>query len=85
MEIRLKPIEKKPTEVSIRIPITQDLHDELIDIKELARMTNFSIHTFYEMISEKRLPFPVYKFGRAVRFKRSDVLKWIDSKKVEIA
>ncbi len=53
---------------------------DLIDIRELSRMTALSIYTFYEMISENRLPFPRYKLGRCVRFRRADIIRWIESK-----
>jgi len=59
-----------------------DTADGLIAMPELCKLTALSKHYFYEMISERRLPFPVYKFGRAVRFKRAEVDAWIESQKV---
>ncbi len=56
-----------------------DQQDILIDMKELCHKTALSKAWFYEMISEKRLPFPVYRFGRAVRFKSSDVDAWVQN------
>lgn len=57
--------------------------DALIDMKELCSQTSLSKHWFYEMISEKRLPFGVYRFGRAVRFKRAEVKAWIEAKRAK--
>ena len=56
---------------------------QLIDMKELCRQTSLSKHWFYEMISEKRLPFGVYRFGRAVRFKRAEVKTWIEARRAK--
>ena len=52
---------------------------ELMDVKKLAEYTGFSKHYFYEMISEQRFPFPVYRFGRTLRFKKSEVNVWIEA------
>jgi excisionase family DNA binding protein len=53
--------------------------EPLVDMRELCKYTALSRSYLYEMISEERLPFPVYKFGRSVRFRLSEVDQWIES------
>jgi len=59
----------------------ENTDNTLINMKELCRRTSLSKAWFYEMISEKRLPFPVYRFGRALRFRQRDVEEWIEARR----
>ena len=56
---------------------------KLINIHELARYIDSSPHTIYGWISEKRLPFPYFKFRKRVKFDLKEVDKWIESLKVK--
>jgi excisionase family DNA binding protein len=50
--------------------------DRLLTINEVAEMTGLSVGTLYHWVSEKRIP--VVRFSsRCVRFRRSDIEKWI--------
>ena len=55
--------------------------DSLLTLKDLARFTAYSKIYWYKRISAKRMPFSVYRFGRDVRFKLSEVMTWIDAHK----
>ena len=55
--------------------------DSLLTLKDLARFTAYSKIYWYKRISAKRMPFAVYRFGRDVRFKLSEVMTWIDAHK----
>ena len=60
-----------------------DSSDEaLMNVNEFSKYSGFSVHTIYEWISEKRLPLPLYRFGRSVRFKKSDINAWIESHRI---
>lgn len=39
----------------------------------------FSAGSIYNLISQKRLPFPSYKIGGKVCFKRNEVLDWAET------
>ena len=39
----------------------------------------FSAGSIYNQISQKRLPFPHYKIGGKVCFKRKEVMDWVNS------
>ena len=52
---------------------------EMIDVKEVSRMTGLCISSIYTKISRLELPF--IKFGRAVRFYREDIKKWIEQQR----
>lgn len=56
--------------------------DNLLTVKQLADLLQYSRHTVYVWMCKSQLPIPYYKFPRGVRFKRSDVDAWIESRKV---
>jgi len=61
------------------------LDDRLIGVEELSRITGLAKTTWYERISEQRVPFSVYRpFGRAVRFKMSEVWNWIEGQRSKV-
>ena len=49
---------------------------EYLNISEIAAKLNVSIHTVRDWRKQNILP-PAYKFGRAVRWKLTDIDKWI--------
>ena len=51
------------------------METELLTIKECANILNFSSRTLYVWIRQNRIPY--YKIGKAIRFKRRDIFKWI--------
>lgn len=64
------------------IPKSFEMHD-YISIEELARKLKISRWWLYHQISGKRLPFPLYKIGRKVRFRISEVNSWIEARKID--
>jgi excisionase family DNA binding protein len=59
--------------------------DPMLTLNDLAKYTAFSEQYWYNRISSKKMPFPVYRFGRSVKFMLSDVNKWIEAHKVRDA
>lgn len=53
---------------------------ELLNIHEAAALLNLAVNTIYEKTSERSIPF--YKHGKKIMFKKSELLAWIDSRKV---
>jgi excisionase family DNA binding protein len=60
----------------------KDNRDNLLTVQQLADLLQYSRHTVYVWMCKSQLPIPYYKFPRGVRFKRSDVDEWIESRKV---
>ncbi len=55
-------------------------NNEYLSIEELSRLTGLRKATIYGKRSRREIP--AYKFGRELRFKRSEVDTWIRSKKL---
>jgi predicted DNA-binding transcriptional regulator AlpA len=54
----------------------------LLNVKQLADIINWSERSIYNRTgprAKKRLPVPVLRVGRSIRFRRSDVLAFIDN------
>lgn len=51
--------------------------DELVTPDEFCRITGMSKNTFYQ--TRKTLPITPYYFGRKLRFKRADVVAWLNN------
>ena len=49
----------------------------LINVSELSELTGLSIHTLYNWVSQKRIPF--VKAGRLTKFDIRVIEKWIES------
>ena len=56
--------------------------DELLDEKEAAAILNVSVGTLQVWRSTRRYPLAYTKIGRAVRYKRSSLLHFIESRTV---
>ena len=57
-------------------------NNKLLEAKDVAEMLNVKLTTVYTWALEGYLP--AFKFGKLVRFRRNDVLEWIEGNKVEI-
>lgn len=55
-------------------------HDEFLTVEELADRLKIHPGTIYNWISAGTLDIPYVKIGRAVRFRRTQIDAWIDSK-----
>ena len=60
----------------------ESCNGEYISIEELSNLTGLSKATIYGKRSRRELP--AYKFGRELRFKRSEVENWIRSKRLTV-
>lgn len=54
--------------------------NEYLTIDELAELTGLKKATIYAKRTNRELP--AYKFGRELRFRRDEIQRWIDSKKL---
>jgi len=58
-----------------------EVGSSLMDVKGVSALTGLSIGTIYHWVSQKRIP--IVRFSaRCVRFRRSDIDKWIASRVV---
>lgn len=53
----------------------------LINIQEAAALLNLAVATLYEKTSEKLIPH--YKHGKKVMFKKSELLAWVEARRVK--
>jgi excisionase family DNA binding protein len=53
----------------------------LINVQEAAALLNLAVNTLYEKTSEKLIPH--YKHGKKIMFKKSELLAWVESRKVK--
>lgn len=53
----------------------------LINIQEAAALLNLAVTTLYEKTSGKSIPH--YKHGKKIMFKKSELLAWVESRKVK--
>lgn len=52
----------------------------LINVQEAAALLNIAVNTLYEKTSEKLIPH--YKHGKKIMFKKSELLAWVESRRV---
>jgi len=52
--------------------------DVLMTLKEVAKYLKISVHTIYKMVEYGRMP--ATRLGRQLRFRKSDVYKWLADK-----
>jgi excisionase family DNA binding protein len=57
-------------------------HDNLIEAKDVAEILNVKLTTVYTWSLEGYLP--AFKLGKLVRFKRDEVLAWIEDNKIAV-
>jgi excisionase family DNA binding protein len=53
----------------------------LINIQEAAALLNLAVNTIYEKTSAKLIPH--YKHGKKIMFKKSELLAWVESRRVK--
>jgi excisionase family DNA binding protein len=53
----------------------------LINIQEAPALLNLAVNTIYEKTSEKLIPH--YKHGKKIMFKKSELLAWVESRRVK--
>jgi len=53
----------------------------LMNIQEAAALLNLAVATVYEKTSEKLIPH--YKHGKKIMFKKSELLAWVESRRVK--
>lgn len=53
----------------------------LINIQEAAALLNLAVATIYEKTSEKLIPH--YKHGKKIMFKKSELMAWVESRRVK--
>jgi excisionase family DNA binding protein len=51
--------------------------DEYLTIKEVAELTKYTVGTLRKFVLKRRIAF--HKWGRALRFKRSEIELWMKS------
>jgi excisionase family DNA binding protein len=64
----------------IEEPMTDKDEKEFLSIDELCELTGLKKATIYAKRTKREIP--AYKFGRELRFKRSEVEDWIDAKRL---
>lgn len=78
LERRFDQIEQRQSQI---LDILQNRYfEQFIDIDQYCEDTGQAKQTVYQKISENRLGHPYYKHGRNVRFKRSEVVEWMNQK-----
>lgn len=61
--------------------VTGENQSTLINIQEAAALLNLAVATIYEKTSEKLIPH--YKHGKKIMFKKSELLAWVESRRVK--
>ena len=61
--------------------VTTENQSTLINIQEAAALLNLAVNTIYEKTSEKLIPH--YKHGKKIMFKKSELLAWVESRRVK--
>jgi len=55
-------------------------HDALLNVDDVAALLRMSAKAIYNMVELRRVPF--VRLGRRVRFRRADVLAWVEAQRV---
>ncbi len=51
--------------------------NEILNLDEASKLTRLAKSTIYGLVSQRKIPF--FKRGRVLRFKRSELIEWIES------
>lgn len=51
--------------------------DELLNVKQAAKITGYQPGYIYELVHKRKIPFVKAPNGRAIRFKKSELEAWI--------
>lgn len=65
----------------IRISITEENKDEVLNIEEASKLLNLSVSTIYSKVCKREIP--VNKQGKRIYFYRHELMKWIKSGRVK--
>lgn len=57
--------------------------DDFLNIHQVAELTGLSKHTIYKKTGYRNIPF--YRIGGLLRFKKSEVMDWIEARKEKVA
>jgi excisionase family DNA binding protein len=86
----LSRIEKDEFKVLLRQLLIELLIEEkigvknenyLINVQEAAALLNLAVATIYEKASQKSIPH--YKHGKKIMFKKSELLAWVDARRIK--
>jgi len=61
----------------LRISITKENKDELLNVEEVSKLLNLSVATIYSKVCRKEIP--VNKKGKRIYFYRHELMEWIKS------
>lgn len=61
--------------------LASESNTSLLNIQEAAALLNLAVATLYEKTSERLIPH--YKHGKKIMFKKSELLAWVESRKVK--
>jgi excisionase family DNA binding protein len=67
-------------EVVDELQLGRENHTTLLNIQEAAALLNLAVATIYEKTSQRTIPH--YKHGKKVLFKKSELLAWVELRKV---
>lgn len=65
----------------LRISMTEQNNDQLLNVEEASRLLNLSTATIYSKICKKEIPFN--KKGKRIYFCKQELMKWIKSGRVK--
>lgn len=73
-------LEEELTEIRLKLEeIEAEMDMMFISVPEAARMLGMDYRTMLRSIRRSKFPIPLYEFpGQNRKFKRRDILKWID-------
>jgi excisionase family DNA binding protein len=65
----------------LRISITEENENELLNVEQASKLLNLSVATIYSKVCRKEIP--VNKKGKRIYFYRHELMKWIKSGRVK--
>jgi excisionase family DNA binding protein len=65
----------------LRISITKENKDELLNVEEASKLLKLSVATIYSKICRKEIPFN--KKGKRIYFYKHELMKWIKSGRIK--
>lgn len=68
-------------EVVSEIQLQKENQSTLMGIQEAAALLNLAVATLYEKTSQRTIPH--YKHGKKIMFKKSELLAWVELRKVK--
>jgi excisionase family DNA binding protein len=60
----------------------EETFDEFIKVPDVMKITGFTRNYIYTLVCKKKIPH--YKLMGSVRFKRSEIMEWLEKCKVQI-